>query len=371
MTNDACMPDLLYQIALTLVPNIGPVLTKALIEHFGNAENVFKAKLKDFIPIEGMSEAKAKAIKAYEDFTEAEAEIAFIEKYKIQPLFITDKNYPQRLTHCYDAPPMLYYRGNTNLNTPKVISIIGTRGNTEYGKEFTEKLVEELKEHNVLIVSGLAYGIDITAHKAALKNELPTVGVLAHGLDRIYPAHHKNMAREMAQNGGLLTEFRKETKADKHNFPKRNRIVAGMADATVVVETALKGGSMITASLANGYNRDVFAVPGRVNDEKSEGCNYLIKSNRAILLTDAQQLVETLGWENRRPKRKIQKELFIELTKEEQVVVDILKEKDLVGIDELYLKSGLTSSTVAAAILTLELQNVIASLPGKMYKLML
>ncbi|HWB25475.1 MAG TPA: DNA-processing protein DprA [Chitinophagaceae bacterium] len=362
--------NLLHQIALTLIPSIGPVHTKALIDHFGDAKTVFTAKRKELIAIEGITDVKINAIKDFDNFAEAEAEITFIEKYKIQPLFITDKDYPQRLLHCYDAPPLLYYRGNANLNASKIISIIGTRSYTEYGKQVTDTLVEELKAYNVLIVSGLAYGIDAIAHKAALHNSLPTVGVLAHGLDRIYPAHHKSMAKEMLQNGGLLTEFRKEMKADKHNFPRRNRIVAGMADATIVIETALKGGSMITAALANGYNRDVFAIPGRINEEKSEGCNYLIKNNRAILLTDTQQLAENLGWERRKQKQKVQKELFIELNKEEQVIVDILKEKDLVHIDELYLKSGLSSSTVAAAILTLELQSVIASLPGKMYKML-
>lgn len=361
--------DILHQVALTLIPSIGAVHAKALAEHFGSAKNIFEAKRKEFAAIEGMTEAKVKAIKEFEDFTAAEQEIAFIQKYKIQPLFITDEAYPQRLLHCYDAPTLLYFRGNANLNASKIISIIGTRLHTEYGKLVTETLVGELKPYNVLVVSGLAYGIDAIAHKAALHNSLPTVGVLAHGLDRVYPAHHKTMAKEMIQNGGLLTEFRKEVKADKHNFPRRNRIVAGMADATVVVETAIKGGSMITAALANGYNRDVFALPGRINDEKSEGCNYLIKNNRAILLTDAQQLAENLGWEQRKPKQKIQKELFIELTKEEQVVVDILKDRDAVHIDELYIKSALSSSTVAAAILTLELQNVIVSLPGKMYKM--
>jgi len=363
--------DLLYQIALTLIPSVGHVHTKTLVEYFGDAKKVFTATKKQLAAIEGVGELKINAIKSFENFTEAEHEIAFIEKYKIQPLFITAPAYPQRLLHCYDAPALLYFRGNVNLNASKVISIIGTRNNTDYGKHVTEKLAEDLKEHNVLIVSGLAYGIDAAAHKAALKNELPTVGVLAHGLDRMYPPEHANMAKEMMHNGGILTEFRKGMKADRHNFPKRNRIVAGMADATIVIETAIKGGSMITAALANSYNRDVFAVPGRTTDEKSEGCNYLITNNRAILLTDAQQLVETLGWEKRKSKRKIQKELFIELSAEEQVIVDILKEKDLVHIDELYLKSALSSSTVAAAILTLELQNVIATLPGKMYKLMM
>jgi len=360
--------DLLYQVALTLIPSIGPVHTKALVEKFGDAKTVFGAKKKDLYAVEGITDLKIKAIAAFDDFATAENEIAFIEKYKIQPLFITAKNYPQKLLNCDDSPPLLYYRGNADLNVSKVVSIIGTRDNTEYGREVTEKLVEALKEQQVLIVSGLAFGIDVAAHKAALKHGLNTVGVLAHGLDIMYPAAHKTIAKEMIQHGGLLTEFSKGTKADKHNFPRRNRIVAGMADATIVIETAIKGGSMITAALANGYNRDVFAVPGRVTDSRSEGCNYLIKNNRAILLTDAQQLLETMGWEKRKAKRNVQKELFIELSGDEQTLANILKEKDAVHIDELYLKSGLTTSTVAAAILNLELQNVISSLPGKMYR---
>lgn len=360
--------DLLYQIALTLVPNIGPVHTRALVEKFGDAKTVFSAKKKDLLTIENLGEVAVKSIKDFDEFIVAEHEIIFIEKYKIQPLFFNDKDYPQRLLHCYDAPALLYYRGNANLNAPKAISIIGTRDNTEYGKDMTERMVEELKEQQVLVVSGLAFGIDVAAHKAALKQKLNTVGVLAHGLDIMYPSQHKTLAKEMIHQGGLLTEFRKGMKADKHNFPKRNRVVAGMTDATIVIETAVKGGSMITASLANSYNRDVFAVPGRVNDSRSEGCNYLIKNNRAILLTDAQQLMESMGWEKKKTKRNIQKELFIELSNDEQIIAAILKQKDAVHIDELYLKSGLSSSTVAAAILNMELQNAITSLPGKMYK---
>ena len=361
--------DLLYQIALTLVPNIGCVHAKTLIEHFENAENIFKASLKKLSAVENIGEVKAHYVKSFTDFSVAEEEIEFIEKYKIQPLFITDKNYPQRLLNCYDPPTLLYYRGNADLNASKIISIIGTRNNTDYGKLITEKLVEELAEQNVLIVSGLAFGIDAIAHKAALQNDLPTVGVLAHGLDTIYPPQHKSMAKEMLQQGGLLTEFMQSSKPDKHNFPRRNRIVAGMADATIVVETALKGGSMITAELALEYNKDVFAFPGKITDTKSAGCNYLISHKKAILLTDVQQLMETLGWTQKKSKRKVQKELFIDLSADESTLINILREKDVVHIDELYLKSGLSSSSVAAAILTLELQNVITSLPGKLYKL--
>jgi len=361
--------DLLYQISLTLIPNIGAVHAKILLEHFGNAENIFKASIKKLSAVENIGEVKARCIKSFENFSQAEEEIEFIEKYKIQPLFISDKNYPQRLLNCYDPPTILYYRGIADLNASKIISIIGTRNSTDYGKQITEKLVADLTEQNVLIVSGLAFGIDVIAHKAALQNNLSTIGVLAHGLDTIYPPQHKSLAKEMLSNGGLLTEMRSKTKPDKHNFPKRNRIVAGIADATIVVETAIKGGSMITAHLANNYNRDVFAFPGKTTDSKSAGCNFLIKQNYAALLTDAQQLIEALGWQQKKPKSKQQKELFIDLSKDEKIIVDILKEKDAVHIDELTFKSELSSSAIAASILNLELQNVIVSLPGKMYRL--
>ena len=218
----------------------------------------------------------------------------------------------------------------------------------------------------------MAYGVDAIAHKAAVKNNLPTVGVLAHGLDQIYPPDHSNLAKDMLKSGGgLLTEFRSQTKPDKHNFPTRNRIVAGMSDATIVIESGIKGGSMVTAELANGYNKDVFAFPGKVTDSKSAGCNYLIKSNKAMLLTDAQQLIEIMGWEEKSQKAKVksQKEIFIELSKEEKIIVDILNEKETVHIDEINLRSGLSSSAIAAAILNLELQNVVNGLPGKIYRL--
>lgn len=361
--------DLLYQIALTLIPNIGSVQAKILLEHFGDVESIFKASQKKLEAIESIGEVRASSIKAFEDFATAEKEIEFITRYKIQSLFITDKDYPQRLLHCFDAPVLLYYRGNAALNTSRIISIIGTRSCTDYGKQFTEKLVADLREQQVLIVSGLAFGIDATAHKAAVQNCLPTVGVLAHGLDTIYPSQHKNLAKEMVQNGGLLTEFMQDCKPDKHNFPRRNRIVAGMADATIVIETAVKGGSMITAELARNYNRDVFALPGKITDTKSEGCNYLIKHKHAVLLTDANQLMETLGWQQKKVKPKAQKSLFVDLSKDEIIIVEILRQKENTHIDELFLISGLSSSAVAAAMLNLELQGTISSLPGKIIRL--
>ena len=361
--------DLLYQIALTLVPNIGCVQAKILIDHFGSAREIFKAREKDLERIESIGLVRAKSILDFNDFFLAEQEIQFIEKYNILPLFLTNEHYPKRLLRCYDAPSILYYKGNADLNAPKAVSIIGTRTNTDYGKLATEKLVEELKLYQVLVISGLAFGIDAIAHKAAMLHQLPTVAALAHGLHTIYPSQHKTLAREMLQTGGLLTEMSNGIKPDKHNFPRRNRIVAGMADVTIVIETALRGGSMITAELANSYNRDVFAFPGKTTDAKSAGCNHLIKTGKAKLFTDVQELAEIMGWEKKKTKPKVQRELFVELSDEERNLVDVLKDKDTVHIDELYIKSGLSSSSVAAAILSLELQGLIICMPGKLYKL--
>ena len=339
--------ELLYQIALTLVPNIGCVQAKILVEQFDTASHIFKAKRKELSALENIGDVRAKSIKEFIDFRQAEVELKFIEKYKITPLFLTDDAYPKRLLNCYDSPTLLYFKGNVDLNKSKIISIIGTRTHTNYGKELTEKLVEGLQQQDAVICSGLAYGIDALAHKAALQNDLQTVGVLAHGLHTIYPSQHKNLAKEIIEHGGLLTEFRNGNKPDKHNFPKRNRIVAGIADATIVIETALKGGSMITAELANNYNRDVFAFPGKTTDIKSEGCNYLIKNNKAVLLTSAQDLMEQMGWQTKPSSKKIQLELFIEVSANEKIIVEILKQKATVAIDEIYLTSGLSSSAVA------------------------
>jgi DNA processing protein len=363
--------ELLHQLALTLVPNIGDVQAKILIQHFGEVTAIFKAKTSVLEKIEGIGVVRAKSIKEFDDFHIAEKELEFIEKYNIKAFFLTDKDYPKRLLNCYDSPTLLFYKGPADLNASKIVAIVGTRTNTEYGKQFTEKLVKDLSEQNIIIISGLAFGIDAMAHKAAIKNNLPTVGVVGHGLDKIYPSDHAGLAKEMIKNGGgILSEFFSGTKPDKHNFPLRNRIVAGISDATVLVETNIKGGSMITGNLANAYNRDVFAVPGRTTDTKSSGCNHLIKYNKAILLTDAEEILEVMGWKERKTKTKKQKELFIELSQEEKQVVQLLQEKETVSIDEINLSSGLSSSTIAAAILNLELQNVVACLPGKMYKLL-
>ncbi|HAO46567.1 MAG TPA: DNA-processing protein DprA [Ferruginibacter sp.] len=362
--------DLLYQVALTLVPNIGDVHAKTLIGRYGDAHSVFKAKKKELEKIEGIGSVRAGSIKAFTDFSSSEEEIKFMDKYKITPLFITGEQYPKRLLNCYDCPALLYYRGNADLNTSKIISIVGTRNNSDYGKKVCEKFIADLKAENVLIISGLAFGIDTIAHKASLKNGLETVAVLAHGLDRIYPDQNRALAKQIMAQGGLLTDFISNTNPDKQNFPKRNRIVAGICDAVIVIESSRKGGSLITAELANSYNKDVFAIPGRATDAKSEGCNYLIKNNKAALISSANDMLDMMGWHSKpvSPVKK-QRELFLELSPDEKIIVDILQQKDGTHIDELYFKSGLSSSAVASALLMLEMQTVILSLPGKVYKL--
>jgi len=362
--------ELIYQLGLTLVPNIGDVQAKLLLHHFGTASAIFKAPKSKLERIEGIGSVRADSIKSFADFSLAEKELEFIENNRLQAIFLTDEAYPKRLLHCNDSPTLLFYKGTADLNASRIIAVVGTRSCTEYGRQFTEKLVEELAEEQVLIVSGLAFGIDSFAHKAALKNQLSTVGVVGHGLDKIYPLVNTPLAREMVQNkGGILTEFFSGTLPDKHNFPLRNRIVAGMADATIVVETNIKGGSMITAKLADSYNRDVFAVPGRVGDRNSNGCNHLIRYNKAILLTSATELLEVMGWKQSKQKPRKQRELFIELTQEESKVIELLREAETLHIDEFSYRSSLSTAAIAGAILNLELQNVIASLPGKRYRL--
>ena len=361
--------DLFYQIALTLVPNIGDVRAKALLAQFDTAEAIFKTPKQQLEKIEGIGTVAANAIKNFADFKICEDEILFIEKNKITPIFITSHNYPKRLLSCYDSPTMLYYKGSADLNCAKIVAIVGTRSNSDYGKMVCEKLVADLAVQNVLILSGLAFGIDTIGHKAALKNNLQTIGVLAHGLDKIYPAANKGIATDMILQGGLLTDFMSGTNPDKQNFPRRNRIVAGLCDALLVIESSAKGGSMITAELANSYNKDVFAIPGKISDSRSEGCNHLIRNNKAILITSAANLIDSMNWDSTPKKPKQQRELFIELTPHEKIVMDILALVNEMQIDELNFKTGLSSSSVAQALLMLEMQGLITSLPGKVYKL--
>ncbi len=365
------MPESLkYKIALTLIPNIGDILAKRLVAYCGSVQAVFEEKKSSLEKIPGIGSVYADSVFNHSVFNRAEEEIKFVEKNNITPLFYLDSNYPKRLTHCEDSPVMLYYKGNTSLNSEKIISIIGTREATEYGKKICEKLIADLAVHNVIIVSGLAYGIDICAHKAAIDNKLSTICTLAHGLDRIYPSLHTSTAEKMLENGGWLTDFTSKTNPDRENFPRRNRIVAGISDAVIVIESKKNGGSLITADIANSYSRDVFAFPGRVDDICSEGCNNLIKQNKAALIQSAADLVYILGWEQtKNTKVPQQKKLFIELTTEEELLVNVLKEKKSVTIDDLCFASRLPMSKVSALLLTLEFSGIVKSFPGKAYGL--
>ena len=362
--------ELLHQIALSMVPNIGDVHTKTLLQHFTTAEKIFKARKTELEKIPGIGSVRAAAIRNYRNFDRAEKEIKFLEKYKINALGMNDDSYPKRLVHRYDAPPLLYFRGNGQLNSGRILSIVGTREPTEYGRDWLKNLIQDLVPQEPVIISGLAYGIDTMAHKNALKNSLPTIGVLAHGLDRIYPSANKSLAREMVEQGGLLTDFMSGTQPDAQNFPSSNRIVAGIADAIIVVETGIKGGSMITADIANSYNKDVFALPGRINDNKSEGCNKLIKENNAQLISGAEDIITALNWDNMPlPPKKIQRMLFPEISLEERKILEIISREESVFIDTIYQMSGLRSSDTAAAILNLELLSLVRVLPGKRYQL--
>jgi DNA processing protein len=360
--------ELLYQLALPEVPQIGPVQARLLMEHFENAEAVFKAKRYTLEKIEGIGELRAAAIKSFHQFQQFEKEIAFIEKYKINVLFLKDEAYPKKLLNCYDPPTILYYKGTASLNQQKTIAIIGTRNHTEYGKRLTHQLIEDLAPYGPLIVSGLAAGIDAVAHNHCLTNQIHTVGVLGHGLDTIYPSHHKNLAKEMVHhNGGLLTEFKSGVIPDRHNFPTRNRIVAGMADAVVVIETASKGGSMITARLAFDYNRDVFAYPGKTTDAKSEGCNQLIREQKAQLIFSGKDIVEMMGWDNQPTKAVVQKKIFETLDTNENTIVQTLEKSSGMHVDQLQMSTAFSGSILASVLLQLELKGIIKQLPGKVF----
>ena len=358
-----------YFIALTLIPGIGPVNAKSLLSYCGSVERIFNMKASQLLRIPGIGEAAANAIVSHDVFARVDEEMLFLEKKNVQCLTFLDDNFPKRLKNCVDSPIVLYYAGNADLNAEKIIGIVGTRNSTDYGKNICDNLITDIQAENILVVSGLAYGIDIAAHKACVKNNIPTVGVLAHGLDRIYPYTHREMATKMIQNGGLLTEFMSNTNPDRQNFPKRNRIVAGMIDALIVVETAENGGAVITATLADSYNKDVMAFPGNINSKFSKGCNNLIKTNRAALVENAADILSLMRWTKNEIIPKQQRTLFIEFTEEERLIYDLLQEKKEIGIDELTNSVALSPSTIAGNLLNLEFQGIVVSLPGKRYKL--
>lgn len=362
--------SLKYQIALSLLEGVGPITAKNLVAYCGSVEAIFEdPDLKN--ALDKTPRAGRKILQAIKDpklFDRVEKELAFIQRQAIKPIFYLDDDYPLRLKQGEDSPILMYLDGQVDLDAPKILSIVGTRNATEQGKKVCEKIIEELAPHNPLIVSGLAYGIDICAHRAALRNNLPTVAVVAHGLNRIYPGEHASVAREMTTNGGILTDKESSAKFVPGNFPSRNRIVAGLADATLVIESAKSGGSLITADIANSYSRDVLAVPGRAGDKYSEGCNNLIKWNKAALVTSAADIEAYLGWQ-KEAKSQDQTRLWIDLPAEQQQLVDVIKENGKAEIDALSSKTGMTVAKAASLLLEMEFSGVVRSLPGKVYTL--
>ncbi len=361
---------LIHQLALTFIKGVGPALSKNMLAYFGNAEEVFTASKLHLKRVPGVG-VRAEQLNLESALQRAAQEEAFVSKNNIDVILYTDSRYPKRLKLCPDAPVLLYSKGNANLNNQYVISIVGTRNATEYGKTLCRQLIEDLQPYNPLIVSGLALGIDVAAHKECLNMNVPTTGVLGHGLDRLYPSQNKAVADKMLLSGSLLTEFPSGTKPDRENFPQRNRIVAGMADATVVIEAGIKGGALITAEIANSYNRDVYAFPGRVTDEYSEGCNFLIRNHKAGLLTCAPDLAYALGWEKpgsetKRPKKQML--LPVGLSADEQQLFELLRQHEApLAIDDLTMKANIPLSQLTMTLLNLEMQGYIRSLPGKTY----
>ena len=360
--------DLFYLLALLKVDGVGDIIAKKLLTHCGNAEAVFKTKTSQIAAIDGVGAFLLKNLRDKSVFEKANKELEFIKSNDIKVSFFQDKNYPERLKHCIDAPVLIFSAGNINLKNKKIISIVGTRQITSYGTEFCRKLIEDLAPLDPVIVSGFAYGVDIVAHQLAMDYKLQTIGVLAHGLNQIYPKSHKKYVAKMEENGGFITEFWSSSNPDKENFVRRNRIVAGMSEATIVIESADKGGSLITANLANDYNRDVFAVPGRVTDKYSQGCNDLIKTQKANVLTSAADLIYILNWDIDNKAKPVQKQLFVELDPDEQKVYDFLLKNGKELLDSIALQCNFPIYKISGLLLNMELKGVIRPLPGKLFE---
>lgn len=364
--------QLKFQVALTLLPGVGPVAARNLVSYCGSAEAIFREKVSHLIKIPDIGPVTAKSIVNHQVFERAEIECEFISSNNIEAFFYLDKKYPKRLANCHDAPVLLYFKGKADLNSQRIVAIVGTRNATDYGKLITEQIVGGLGIEGVMILSGLAYGIDICAHKSAVRNNITNIGVVGHGLDRIYPSNHRSTAVKMIENGGLLTEFISGTNPDRENFPARNRIVAGMCDAVVVIESAEKGGALITADVAGSYNRDVFAVPGNINNTYSVGCNYLIKENKAALVESAGDIIKMMRWEqgdevvSSKVKQRL---LFNDLNVEEEKMVNLLQENGTLHFDGISLNCSFTPSKISKILLDLELKGIVKALPGKQFQL--
>jgi DNA processing protein len=377
--------DLLYRVALAWIPGIGPVYTKKLLNHFGDARAIFRASPNELRRVKGIGLSRVTAILQFNQFALVEQEMAYMDESGIRCLFVTDKDYPQRLLECKEAPIMLYYKGNADLNAQRIVSIVGTRYPTEYGKHAVEILIRKISAFEPLVISGLAYGIDTAAHKSALANSLSTVAVLGQGLDQVYPPENKSLAVRMTSQGGLLTNFNTHSEMAPHNFPLRNRIVAGMCDALIVVETDTDGGSMLTVRNALSYKKKIFAFPGRLTDKSSRGCNQLIQQGAAQLLFESSQLITAMRWDIPKVDPAKQPTLFsvgaeeglsgtpadaVEVLPEvEKLALRLLRENNQLSLDEFSERMSVPVSIIAVMMLNLEMRGLVRSIPGKRYRL--
>lgn len=362
--------DKVYEIALSMVPGLGPVGLKDLLKAFGSAKSVLNSNVRKLQTVNGIGPLTAEKIKSSNFLEQAEKEIHFCEQHKINILsYFNDHHYPKNLKNCYDAPVILYHRGNVFTENRLLIAMVGTRAATDYGKHLCKEVIRVLKEFNPVIISGLAYGIDVQAHKEALKAGLDTIAIVGHGLDSIYPKTHYDIARNIVNQGAIITEFTKGVKPDRENFPARNRIIAGMCDVLIVVEAREQGGALITAELANSYQRDVFTFPGRIYDKQSQGCNYLIKQNIASIIIEPEEIVQLLNLDINK-KANVQKQLILDLNDEERMLVNqIIKSNNEANLDDLMFQLNWPISKLSTVLLNLEINGLIKALPGKSYKL--
>ncbi|HEY8397427.1 MAG TPA: DNA-processing protein DprA [Flavihumibacter sp.] len=359
-------------VALTKIPTIGYVHAKLLLDRFGSATAIFNASLPELQHIEGIGEIRAKNIRQFDGFRICSEIVRQSIEHGIEIIGYGDSRYPSRLKECYDPPVLLYYKGEAPLDLPKSVAIIGTRSHTEYGRQVTERITRELAQQSIAVVSGMAYGIDGLAHRTAMQHGAITIGVLAHGLDHIYPSVHTGLGKEILRKGGaLVTEFPIGTKAERHHFPIRNRIVAGISQAVIIVETGLRGGSMITAALANSYNVPVFAVPGRITDPTCSGSNRLIRDQKAIAYTGLTEFLMEMQWNEGAGKKETARQLplLTELDLPSGILVNLLSKHSTLPVSDLYILSGLEAGTAAKAILDLELNGLVKVLPGRRYTL--
>lgn len=361
--------ELIAVLRLQNIPNIGDVIAKKLIAYCGSPSAIFTDKLQNLLKIDGIGTHTIRGLHDKEHIEAAESEFQYMKRMGIQYSYFMNSDYPNYLKHCIDSPVLLFKRGNIDLRDRKIISVVGTRNVTSYGTSFCEKFIEDIAPLNPIIVSGFAYGVDICIQRAAAKRGLQTIGCLAHGLNQIYPKVHAKYTDEIEKNGGFLTDFWSDSTPERENFLKRNRIIAGMAEATIVIESAVKGGSLVTADIANSYNRDVFAVPGRAGDKYSLGCNNLIKQQKAQMLTSAADLVYLLGWDVEEHKTKtLQKQLFVDLNVDEKSIYEYLQKEGKQVLDSIALDCKLPIFKVSSTLLNMEMKGVIRPLPGKLFE---